>query len=117
MAPKYASEDIQQCIPKDKVIVLKKKTFILLLPSSKINTAYFREWKDKNLQIITPRKRIHFEKQIDGKVKGWKSACNFDCFYYYHKMNLPKDIIWLDNKSTIYTEKPELKKSRGRPVK
>ena len=27
----------------------------------------FREWKDKNLQIIIPKKRIHFIKLIDGK--------------------------------------------------
>jgi hypothetical protein len=74
------------------------KPFIMILPSSKINTSYFREWKDKGLQIIIPRKRIHFEKLVDGKpVEGWKNACNFDCFYYCYKINLEKDIIWLDN--------------------
>lgn len=73
------------------------KPFILILPSSKINTSYFREWKDKHLQIIIPKKRIHFEKLIDGEVpKGWKNACNFDCFYYCYKMNFPNDITWLD---------------------
>lgn len=72
------------------------KPFVLIMPSSKINTSYMREWKDKNLQIIIPRKRIHFEKYIDGKkVDGFKSACNFDCFYYCYKMNLPSDIVWL----------------------
>jgi len=72
------------------------KPFILLFPSSKINTSYFREWKNK-IQIIIPKKRIHFEKQINGeKPKGWKNACNFDCFYYCYKMNLERDIIWLD---------------------
>ena len=70
------------------------KPFILILPVSKINTSYFREWKDK-IQIIIPRKRIHFEKLIDGKVpENWKNACYFDCFYYCYKMDLPKDIIW-----------------------
>ena len=68
------------------------KPFILIFPSSKINTQYFRKWKDKNLQIIIPKKRIHFDK----KVENWKNACFFDCFYYCYKMNLPKDIIWLD---------------------
>jgi hypothetical protein len=73
------------------------KPFILILPSSKINTLYFRKWKDKNIQIIIPRKRIHFEKQINGeKPPEWKNACNFDCFYYCYKMNLPKDIVWLE---------------------
>ena len=73
------------------------KPFIMILPSSKINTSYMRSWKDKGLQIIIPRKRIHFTKLVDGVVPdNWKNACNFDCFYYTYKMNLPKDIIWLD---------------------
>ena len=150
MTPKYAWENIQQYIPKDKIIweafygdgnsgsylkelgfnvihepvdffennlgdmivsnppfskvkeIMKRlleldKPFILILPSSKINTSYFREWKDKNIKIIIPRKRIHFTKHINGKpVDGWKNACNFDCFYYCYKINLPKDIIWLE---------------------
>ena len=73
------------------------KPFIMIMPSSKINTSYFREWKDKGIQIIIPRKRIHFTKLIDGKVPdGWKNQCNFDCFYYCYKINLPRDIIWLE---------------------
>jgi len=74
------------------------KPFIIIIPASKIYTSYFREnFKDKGLQIIIPRKRIHFLKLVDGKpVEGWKNACNFDCFYYCYKMNLPKDIIWLE---------------------
>jgi hypothetical protein len=71
------------------------KPFILIFPSSKINTQYFRKWKNK-IQIIIPKSRIHFTKLIDGeKPEGWKNACYFDCFYYCHKMNLEKDIIWL----------------------
>lgn len=75
------------------------KSFILILPSSKINTSYMREHfkGDKKLQIIIPRKRIHFTKQINGEVPdGYKSCCNFDCFYYCYKMNLPNDITWLE---------------------
>jgi hypothetical protein len=74
------------------------KPFILILPSSKLCTQYVRKcFKNKLLQIIIPRKRIQFEKQIDGKVPdGFKNACNFDCFYYCYKINLPRDIIWLD---------------------
>jgi len=80
-------------------LVELQKPFILILPSSKINTQYvrnlFKDQEDK-LQIILPKKRIHFEKQIDGQVpKDWKNACNFDCFYYCWKMNLPKDFIHL----------------------
>ena len=77
-------------------LLILDKPFIIILPASKICTLYFREWKDKGLQIIIPRKRIHFLKKIDGIVpKNWKNACNFDCFYYCYKMNLNNDIIWL----------------------
>lgn len=72
------------------------KPFILIFPSSKINTQYFRKWADKGIQIIIPRKRIHFEKKVNGETpKNWKNACNFDCFYYCYKIGLPRDIIWL----------------------
>lgn len=75
------------------------KPFILIMPSSKINTQYVRNnFKNNNdLQIIIPRKRIHFLKLVNGKVpEKWKNACNFDCFYYCYKMNLPNGINWLE---------------------
>jgi len=74
------------------------KPFIIIMPSSKINTSYFREnYMNKRLQIVIPRKRIHFEKLVEGeKPKNWKNACNFDCFYYCYKMGFDKDIIWLE---------------------
>jgi len=73
------------------------KPFIMLMPSSKINTQYFREnFKDKGIQIIIPRKRINFLKLVNGEIpKDFKSSSNFDCFYYCYKLNLSKDIIWL----------------------
>jgi len=78
-------------------LLILNKPFILIFPSSKINTSYFRDWKDKNLQLIIPPKRIQFEKLINDKpVNNCRKACNFDCFYYCYKMNLPKDILWLD---------------------
>jgi len=151
MTPKYAWENIQHLIPKDKVIweafygdgssgtylqelgfetihkpvdffennlgdiiisnppfskskeVMKRlseldKPFIMILPSSKICTSYMREFfKDNKLQIIIPRKRIHFKKLINGEIpENWKDQCNFDCFYYCYKMNYEKDIVWLE---------------------
>ena len=74
------------------------KPFIIIMPSSKINTSYFREnYMNEGLQIIIPRKRIHFDKLVDGeKPKDWKNKCNFDCFYYCYKMGFEKDIIWLE---------------------
>jgi len=73
------------------------KPFIMLMPSSKINTSYFREAFKGRIQIIIPKKRIHFLKLVNGEApKDWKNACNFDCFYYCYKLDLPTDIVWLD---------------------
>ena len=85
---------------KDVMYRLKEldKPFIIIMPSSKINTSYFRNnFMNCGLQIVIPRKRIHFQKLVDGKMpENWKNACNFDCFYYCYKMNFDKDIIWLE---------------------
>ena len=77
------------------------KPFIMILPSSKINTQYFRELYSKDtenpIQIIVPKKRIQFEKLVNGeRPSNYKSACSFDCFYYCWKIELTRDIIWLD---------------------
>lgn len=148
MTPKYAWENIQHIIPKDKLLweafygdgksgeylkelgfnvihndndffennegdlvvsnppfslskevltrlVKLNKPFIMILPSSKINTQYVRNLfknQDDKLQIIIPRKRIQFIKNGN----ELQNACNFDCFYYCWKINLDRDIIWLD---------------------
>ncbi len=71
-----------------------EKPFILIMPSSKINTQYFRKLfsnTEEPIQIIIPIKRIQFIK--DGK--DLKNKCNFDCFYYCYKIGLERDIIWL----------------------
>jgi hypothetical protein len=83
-----------------KRLVELNKPFIMILPSSKIHALYvrnlFKDNEDK-LQIIIPRKRIQFIKLVDGKiVENQKNICNFDCFYYCWKMNLSRDIIWLE---------------------
>jgi len=74
------------------------KPFIMILPASKICTSYVRNnFMNQGLQIIIPRKRIHFDKKVNGETpKDYKSSCNFDCFYYCWKINLPNDIIWLE---------------------
>jgi len=151
MTPKYAWENIQHLIPKDKVIweafygdgesgnyltelgyevihepvdffendmgdiivsnppfskskeVMRRlkeldKPFVLILPSSKLSCSYIREnYKETELQIVIPRKRIQFIKRVNGEIpKDYKSKCNFDCFYYCYKMNFNKDITWLE---------------------
>ena len=71
------------------------KPFILIMPTSKLNTSYIREnFKDSDdkLQIMIPRKRIQFIKNGN----ELQNKCNFDCFYYCYKCNLERDIIWLD---------------------
>ena len=105
MTPKYAWENINMYIPKDKIIdVMNRlreldKPFIIIMPCSKICTSYFRgNFKDteNHIQIIIPRKRIHFQKIVDGSPVITENKCNFDCFYYCYKMNLERDIMWLD---------------------
>ena len=74
------------------------KPFILILPVPTITTQYVRMlFQDERIQIIIPRRRIHFEKHINGeRPVNWKNSCYFDCFYYCWKMNLPKDIVFLE---------------------
>ena len=76
------------------------KPFIMICPSSCINTQYIRKLfsnSENKLKIIIPRKRIQFIKtDKDGKIIDSKNACNFDCFYYCYKMDLDRDIIWLE---------------------
>ena len=81
-----------------KRLALLDKPFIIIMPSSKINTSYFREtFMNKGLQIIIPPKRIHFTKKVDGVTpENYKSSCNFDCFYYCYKIGLKNDIVWLE---------------------
>lgn len=77
-------------------LVSLQKPFILIMPSSKINTQYLRKlFCNDKLQIIIPRKRIQFYKLTDGKLTK-PNACNFDCFYYCWKLDLEHDITWLE---------------------
>lgn len=73
------------------------KPFILIMPASVMTTQYLRElYKNSNLQIIIPRKRIQFKKLLKDNTYQDENKCNFDCFYYCYNMNLPKDILFLD---------------------
>ncbi len=84
---------------KDIMPRLKKldKPFILIMPISKLNTNYFRDSFKDSIQLIIPRKRIHFIKKVNGETpKNWKNACNFDTAYFCYKMNLPRDLLFLD---------------------
>ena len=77
-------------------LVVLDKPFILIMPSPKIFTQYFRKlFTTRRIQIIVPRKRIQFEKIVDGK-KIESNKCNFDCFYFCYKINLERDITYLE---------------------
>jgi len=79
-----------------KRLVELDKPFIMIMPSSKINTQYFRNLLKNEIQIIIPKSRIHFDKKVDGKTpQGWKNSCNFDCFYYCWKIGLENNLTWL----------------------
>ena len=69
------------------------KPFIMIAPSSMINTKYMRQLfqKDNALQIVIPAKRIQFLK-VGEECPG---RCNFDCFYYCYKIGLDESITWL----------------------
>lgn len=149
MTPKYVWENIQEYIPKDKVIweafygdgtsgkyleelgfkVIHKKIdffennegdiivsnppytkrntiiprmkelnkpFILLMPIGTLSTQYLsRSFRDVDIQLIIPKKRIQFLKLNNNKVET-TNKCSFDCAYFCYKMNLPQSIIFLD---------------------
>ena len=73
------------------------KPFIMLSSQQLLYTQYFRNiMKDHNLQIIIPRRRIQFIKISNGEYIDTGNRCNFDCLYFCYKINLDKDITWLE---------------------
>ena len=73
------------------------KPFIMLCSQSLLFTQYFQKiMKNNSLQIIIPEKRIQFTKIANGEYVFNGNRCNFDCLYYCYKMDLPKDIMFLN---------------------
>jgi len=71
------------------------KPFIMISPAPMICYKYFRElFGNEQLKIIIPKKRIQFIKYEDGKYNE-QGRCNFDCFYYCYKIDLPLHINYL----------------------
>ena len=60
--------------------------FILIMPYEVIFYKYFDKFKTKDLQLIIPKRRIHFIKE--GELKKF----NFDCVFFCWKMNLENDL-------------------------
>ena len=71
------------------------KPFVLLMPVATMTTTYVRDLLKDDLQIIIPRRRVQFNKLVDGKLQT-EGKCNFDCYYFCYKLGLPRDIVYLN---------------------
>lgn len=73
---------------------LKKldKPFILIMPSSKINAVWFQKLFKDHLQLIIPLKKIPFTNLNPNIPFNF----NWGTYYYCYKMNLEKDLIFID---------------------
>ena len=85
---------LPQFIKSKEKIMLRllenKIPFMLLYPSTTIQTQYFKKLIDKygDFQLIVPDEKYNFE-----KYEGDKSRCLFYTLWICWKMNLPKDYI------------------------
>lgn len=68
------------------------KPFILIAPSMLLSYKYFQE-DYKDIQVIVPYKRINF-KHLNSDKKNYSPP--FASFFFCYKMDLPKDLIFLD---------------------
>jgi hypothetical protein len=68
------------------------KPFILIMPSSKINAVWFQRLFKDHLQLIIPLKKISFE-NLNPDIPF---SFNWGTYYYCYKMNLDKDLIFID---------------------
>lgn len=68
------------------------KPFILILPSSKINAVWFQKLFKDHLQLIIPLKKLSFT-NINPEIPY---NFNWGTYFYCYKMNLDKDLIFLD---------------------
>lgn len=78
--------------------ILKKlkelgKPFILVCPSMMLAYKYFQEDFKDEIQIIIPSKRINF-RHLNSTNKNYSPP--FASFYFCYKMNLEKDLIFID---------------------
>jgi len=69
------------------------KPFILICPSVLLVYKYFQDYFKNDLQLMIPYNRIKF-KHLNSNNKNYTPP--YASFYFCYKMNLPKDLIWLD---------------------
>lgn len=73
------------------------KPFMIIINSLNTYSKYIREIFGENLkhlQIITPHKKIHFDKLEGDKLIETKK-CSFYCIYLCYKMDLETVQLWL----------------------
>ena len=69
------------------------KPFIMLVPVTTIHSIYFQDLFMKKeerdlMHFIVPKKRINFNKVVEGEIKNKKSSAPFDCYYICWKFDL-----------------------------
>ena len=69
------------------------KPFILIIPSVMLCYKYFQDYFKNDLQIIVTYNRIKF-RHINSTNKNYTPP--YASFYFCYKMNLPKDLIFID---------------------
>tara|TARA_R100000995_G_C3433136_1_gene99505 strand:+ start:156 stop:635 length:480 start_codon:yes stop_codon:yes gene_type:complete len=69
------------------------KPFILIIPSVMLCYKYFQKYFKDDLQIIISLNRIKF-RHIDSDNKNYTPP--YASFYFCYKMNLEKDLIFID---------------------
>lgn len=87
--PPYRSS--QRCLIKREIMKRLKflnKPFMILVPASTIQTSYFKNLFDKDIQLVIPSKQYQFMKNGE-LTKG----CPFYTIWVCWKMNFEKDII------------------------
>lgn len=67
------------------------KQFIMIVPVSIITKQFFMDkYKDEDISILVPKKRMQFSKKGDINGRSW-----FDCIFVSYKLGLEKQIIFL----------------------
>ena len=69
------------------------KPFIMLVPSSTIQSLYWYELFGKNaIQIILPCRKVQY---LSPTKTLKKSGCSFNSVYVCYKIGLPRDVVWI----------------------
>ena len=86
-------------IPILKQLVECDKPFIIIMNSMNTYSNYFNNiFKNvrKDLQIVIPKGKIHFEKLMEDGTTELKKNCSFYCVYVCYKMNIINEKLYLN---------------------